>query len=143
MGTHYSGTWFPCNGKRKALKDSSHGGQHGATLFAHRGKITANGTKSRCPLFTAKGAGNLLLDLDHPQIAFGQIVRKRHRKIVQERKHLLGPFEQGIQEILGIGLFGPTMFLWRGRRLRWGSWRHQNSGALRRIALSEDFKILE
>src|SRR5258708_5423168 len=77
-----SGAWLPRNRKGRAIKDGSHGGKHGTTLFAHRGKITANGTKSRRSLFTAKRAGNLLLAFDHPEISFGLIVRKRHRKII-------------------------------------------------------------
>src|SRR5205807_6740878 len=94
-----SGTRLPCNGKRRSLKDGSKGLKHGATLFAHRRKITANGTKSRGSLFTAKGAGNLLLDLHHAKISFGQIVGKRHPKIIQESEHLLGPFEKSVQQI--------------------------------------------
>jgi hypothetical protein len=33
---NYSGPRFPCEPKRRAFKDGSHGSQHGTTLFTHR-----------------------------------------------------------------------------------------------------------
>jgi hypothetical protein len=74
-----------------------------------------------------------LLDLEHAQIALREIVGKRHRKIIQESQHLLGAFEQGIQEIFRIALFWPTLFL------GWGESKLMVGGK----ALLEQFKILD
>jgi hypothetical protein len=43
--------------------------------FTHHQRIAADSTKSRGSLFTAKGAGNLLLK--HPEVVFSEIVGKR------------------------------------------------------------------
>ena len=64
------------------MEDSSHGSQQRAALLTHGGEIATNDTKGRGPLRTAKGAGNLLLHFDHPQISLRLVVgpsRQLHR----------------------------------------------------------------
>lgn len=104
----------PCDRERRTSKDRSQGSKHRATLFAHGGEIAANDTKGRGPLLTAKGAGNLLLDLDHAQISFGLVIGKRHQQIIQESEHLLGPVEKSVQKVFRVILFGSASFLGQG-----------------------------
>src|SRR5215471_14485677 len=110
----------PCDRERRTSKDSCHGCKQRATLFAHRGKIAADDTKGCSPVGTAKGASNFLLHFRHAQIALRLVVRKRNPQIVEDGQDLLGPCEQGIQQILGLALFGSPCSLprcstgWRG-----------------------------
>src|SRR5258708_24037624 len=134
---NYSGPWFPGNGKGGPLKNRSHSGKHGAALFAHRREIAADDAKSGCPLGTAKGARNLLLDLHHAQIPLGLVVAKRHGEIVQESENLLGSGQQSIQEIFGVCLFATTRLFGNGSL--WGRSLHPMEGK----ALLQNGKILE
>src|SRR6266704_7149472 len=59
-------------------------------LLAHGGKITAEATKDRGSARGAKTARNLLLDLHHPDILFGQIIIERHDELMHE------PQDQGL-----------------------------------------------
>jgi hypothetical protein len=82
-------------------------------------KITADAAKSGGNSRTAKGASNLLLHFGHPKVALGLVVRKRNPQVVEHGQDLIGSCEQGIQEILGLALFGPLCSLSRfstGRR---------------------------
>src|SRR6266566_8887372 len=56
-------------------------------LLAQGGKVTANTTKHRHPVFGAEAPGDLLLDFDHPQISLRLVVVKRYGKIEQEPQH--------------------------------------------------------
>jgi hypothetical protein len=58
------------------------------TLLAHGGQRAANATKGGRALLAAKGCGDLLLDVDHAQVAPGLIVGKGEREIVQSRMAL-------------------------------------------------------
>jgi hypothetical protein len=131
---NYSGARFPGDGKRRAFKNSRHGSQQRATLFAHGGKITANGAKGRRSPRAAKGARNFLLDLDHPQIALGEVVGKRNREIIQEREDLLGSFEQGIQEIFRVALFWSSQFFGQGR----STWLAGCKALLKHLKIPQD-----
>jgi hypothetical protein len=66
-----------------------------------RGQIATNSAKGLGPSKTAETPGDLLLDLDHPQIALGEIVVKIHAKILQEAEEGLLVFAQPIEETLG------------------------------------------
>jgi hypothetical protein len=46
-------------------------------VFAHGGDIRANGTEGISARVGAEGAGDFLFDLDHSDIAFGEVVIKR------------------------------------------------------------------
>lgn len=85
-------------------------------LFSKSGEIAANTAKGSGSLFTAEGAGDFLLDLDHPQIPFGQIVVKGGMQIQQESQHLRFAGEQAIQKIALSTLFGSSAFAWRRQR---------------------------
>ncbi len=75
--------------------------QQRQALFAQGGQIATNSAKGLGPSKTAETPGDLLLDLDHPQIALGEIVVKIHAKILQEAEDGLLVFAQPIEETLG------------------------------------------
>jgi hypothetical protein len=60
------------------LKGSSKGVEHGMPLLAHGAQITANGTEGSGTHIAAKGPRNLLLHLDHAQVALRLIVGNRN-----------------------------------------------------------------
>jgi len=66
---------------------------------------------------TAKGAGDFLLDFDHPNIALSQIVVKRHIQIVQKRENRILMGTQAIQQIASGMLPGLASFAGS----RWGT----------------------
>src|SRR5437660_7003692 len=78
----------PGNRERMADKDSSQSLKHAMTLLTHGGEIAADATKRRQSGLTAKGARNLLLHLDHAQVALGLIVGKGNGQIVQKGQDL-------------------------------------------------------
>ncbi len=63
-------------------EDSSKGLKQRAALLVHSRKVAADAGIGSGPILAAKGASYFLLNLDHAQIAFGQIVgpsRQLHR----------------------------------------------------------------
>src|SRR5437867_9717631 len=100
-------------------------------LLAQRREITADAAKDRHPLFGTEAARDLLLNLDHAQIALGEVVIERHGKIVQEAEY--GPFalRESIQQVACRALFGSASCSLLG----W--WRGGISG----IAFGEDLVI--
>ena len=90
------------------MEDSSQSREHGVSLLMHRRQIPADAAKSGDPRGTTKDAGNLLLHFGPAQIPLGLVVRQRNAQIVQQPQHLLGPPQQGIQQILGLALLGPA-----------------------------------
>ncbi len=78
------------------MEDSGKSREHGVSLLLHRRQIAADAAKSRGPSRTAKGASNLLLHFDHPQVALSLIVRKWNREVVEQRQHLFGTLKQCI-----------------------------------------------
>src|SRR2546421_8804019 len=89
--------------------------QEGESLFAQRGQIATNPTKSLCTTKTAETARDLLLDLDHAQIAFGEIVVKIHAQIFQKAQDRFLVFAQAVEQISGGTLFASALFArWSG-----------------------------
>src|SRR5438270_12657039 len=84
-------------------------------LFAQRGQIAANPAKSVCTSKTAETARDLLLDLDHAQIAFSEVVVKIHAQIFQKAEDGFLVFVQAVEQISGGTLFASPLFP------RWGS----------------------
>jgi len=60
--------------EKVSSKDRSESVKHGMTLFAHRAEIAADPAKGSDARFTAKGASDLLLNIDHAKIPLGLIV---------------------------------------------------------------------
>ena len=65
-------------------KSSLQGRKQRETLFAQGGQIAANATKCLSASKTAEAARDLLLHLDHAQIAFSEVVVKIHAQIFQK-----------------------------------------------------------
>ena len=86
-------------------------------LFAQRGQIAANARKGFRSRHAAEAAGDLLLHLDHAQIALRQIVIKIHAEVFQEAQDRLLVFAQPIQQIAGGTLFAAPACA-RGRQWR-------------------------
>src|SRR6266852_1338343 len=100
---------------RMTSKSGLQSRQEGESLFAQGGQIAANPAKSACTPKTAETARDLLLDLDHAQIAFGEIVVKIHAKIFQKAEDGFLVFAQAVEQISGGTLFASALFP------RWGS----------------------
>src|SRR5437764_11595974 len=80
----------PSDGKRMTIEDGNKSSEQRMTLLAHSRKVGAYATKAGSSLFGSERARNLLLDFCHPQIAFGLVVRKWQRKVIEESQHLIG-----------------------------------------------------
>ncbi len=64
-----------------AGEDTLQRGKDRLALFLERGEVAAHATEDNGAGRTAKTAGDLLLDLDHAQIAFGLIVVEGHAPV--------------------------------------------------------------
>jgi len=82
-----------------------------------RGKcIAANAAELVGPVRAAETAGDLALDFEHAQVAFGLIVVEGHAEVMQERQDG-GPMRhQPIEQVACRRLFGSSPFAsrWRG-----------------------------
>lgn len=86
-------------------------------LFAQGGERASNPAEVNRASRTAEGARHLLLDFEHAQIAFGQIVVERNVQTLHEEQGSLLMFAQSIQQIAARMLFGSASFsLWAGKR---------------------------
>src|SRR5947209_15488932 len=96
-------------------KSSLQGRKQRETLFAQGGQIAANATKCLSASKTAEAARDLLLHLDHAQIAFSEVVVKIHAQIFQKAEDGFLVFVQAVEQISGGTLFASPLFP------RWGS----------------------
>jgi site-specific DNA recombinase len=71
-------------------------------------RLAAQAAEGRRAAFTTEGAGDLLLDFDHAQVALCLVVGERDAEVGQEGQHTLRLSQQGIEQILGGSLFGPA-----------------------------------
>ncbi|MDW8327554.1 MAG: hypothetical protein RMK99_13410 [Anaerolineales bacterium] len=53
-------------------------------MLAQRREIAANAAELVSSFRAAKAAGDLALDLEHAQVAFGLIIAERHAEVMQE-----------------------------------------------------------
>src|SRR6266566_8491515 len=95
------------------------GSQQSKPLLAQRREIASDATKGHSESLRAETAGDLLLDLDHPNVALGKAIVKRHGEIVQEQQHRLLVSGQAIQQIASRRLFASSSLpdFWWG--IRW------------------------
>ena len=63
------------------------GSQHSQTLLAHCREIASDAAKGYSASRRAETAGDLLLDLDHPNVALRKAIVKRHGEVIQEQQH--------------------------------------------------------
>src|SRR5258708_28974073 len=96
------------------------GGQQSETLLEQRREIASDAAEGHSASRRAKTAGDLLLDLHHPDIALREAVVERHGEVVQEQQYRLLVRRQTIEQIAGRRLFAPTPsadLWWRIRRV--------------------------
>ena len=89
-------------------QDLLQGIQQRSTLFAQGREIATNATKGSSTTRRAKAAGNLLLDLEHAHVPFGQIIVKRHRQVVQEQQDGILLLAQPVQQVLRNSLLATS-----------------------------------
>jgi len=90
--------------------------EHRLFLFPSRGDVAADGTELLGSVNGAECAGDLLLDLDHPQVSLALVVVEGHTEVVHEGQDFPWVVPEAIQEVLGRGLFLSPPFL-LGRRI--------------------------
>ena len=64
------------------------------SLFAQGGQVATHAGKGAGPFLGAKGAGDFLLQFDHTQVPFGQIVIKRYTQIGGKAQHFVAVLVQ-------------------------------------------------
>src|SRR5438445_12622716 len=93
--------------------------QYSKTLLAQGREIAADAAEGHRSRRRAETAGDLLLDLDHADIALRQAIVEGHREVVQEAQHRLQVLGEAIQQIARRRLFAPTSLAALWRRIRW------------------------
>ena len=75
-----------------------HGRKQRQTLLAHRRQVASDTTEGLSTGKCSEADGDLLLHLDHPNIALGEVLVKRHGQILQEPENGLLVAEQTIEQ---------------------------------------------
>jgi len=88
-------------------------GKQRQTLLVQRRQIATDATEGGGSRFAAKGAGDLLLHFDHPNITFSLVIVKWHHEAVQESQHRFLIAVQAIQQIACCALLGASFFAGR------------------------------
>src|SRR5579875_1985348 len=84
------------------------------TLLAQGGKVATNAAKGLSSSLAAKTPRNLLLHLDHAEIALGLVVIKRHGKVDGKAQHRIAVEGQPVQQIACRMLFASSLLFWNG-----------------------------
>src|SRR5713101_4020081 len=94
------------------------GSQHSKALLAHCREIASDAAEGHSASRRAETAGDLLLDLDHPNIALREAIVERHGEVVQEQQHRLLVRGQAIKQITSHRVIAssPLDGFWRGSR---------------------------
>src|SRR5215469_2314202 len=74
-------------------------GEQRHVLLAQRGQIAANATKGCDASFTAEGARDFLLHLDHPHITLSLVIVKRHGEVGEEGEHRFFAYLKPIKQV--------------------------------------------
>src|SRR5215203_2937854 len=80
------------------------------TLFEHGREIRAETTSSLRTRPRAKTTGDFLLNLDHANIAFHQIIVERHGKIIDKGEDLAALKVESLSQVAGFGLLDAPAF---------------------------------
>src|SRR5467141_951637 len=83
-------------------------GQHSDPLLTQRREIASDAAEGLSTSRRAETAGDLLLDLHHPNIALREAIVERHSEVVQEQQYGLLVRGQAIEQIASCRLFAPT-----------------------------------
>src|SRR4051812_37541370 len=90
------------------------------TLLEHGGEIRAETTSGLSTRPTAKTTGDFLLNLDHADVAFDQIIVERHSKIIDKGQDLVALKVEAFCQVAGFGLLDAATFTF-GPAIRRGS----------------------
>ena len=82
--------------------------QNWLTIFAGGRDIAADLAEDFRAHIAAEPARHFLLDFNHPNVAFRQIIIKRHLKIPHKCQHFFGMVSQAVEQVFGEALFDPT-----------------------------------
>src|SRR5215471_16915206 len=95
------------------------GSQQSTTLLTQRREIAADAAKGHRASLRAETTGDLLLHLDHANIALRKTVVKRHGEVVQEQQHRFLVCREAIEQIARRRLFASSALacFWWG--IRW------------------------
>src|SRR5689334_25190782 len=93
---------------------SFEGSEEGVALLAQRREVAAQDTEGIRTGPRAEGAGDLLLHLDHAQVAFGLVVVEGNGEVIEEGQHLVLIEPEPIQQIARGRLLAPTSAPGRG-----------------------------
>lgn len=85
-------------------------------MLAGGGQVAAKGQECAGAGLAAPAAGDLLLDLDHPDVAFGLVVVERDAEVGGEAQHVVAVAGQPGQQRAGWAQGGPAAFAGAGRR---------------------------
>ena len=77
-------------------------------VLACRGDVTADAAEVHKCLDAAKGAGDLLAQLHHPQIPFRLVVVEGHGEVAHEGEDFIGVVAEAVEQIAGIALLAAT-----------------------------------
>src|SRR5215203_595413 len=80
------------------------------TLLEHGREIRTEATSGLSARPTAKTAGDFLLNFDHTNVTFDEIIVERHGKIIDKGKDLAALKVEAFSQIACFGLLGATAF---------------------------------
>ncbi len=93
------------------------------SILTCRGNVASNETELISAILGAERPRDFLFDLDHAHISFGQVVIKRHAKVIHKGQRFRLEGLETVKQILGWGLLdspsllGLVLRFWR-RRIR-------------------------
>ena len=76
-------------------------------MLAQGGHIRPYATESVGTGGIPERVGDLLLDLEHPQVALGLVIVEGHGPVAQEREHRIRMGPQAVEELARLALFEP------------------------------------
>ena len=100
-------------------KESGEKSKGSIVLLVHSREVRTEATSRVRARPTAKTAGDFLLNFDHVDVAFCQIIVERHGKIIGKGQDMVTSKVEAFRQIVGFGLLNTTTFtlgpaLWRG-----------------------------
>ena len=104
------------------VKESGEKGKEGMTLLVHSREIRTDETSGLSARPTAKAAGDFLLNFDHANIAFDQIIVEGDSKIIDKSQNLSALPIETFSEITRFALLGaPALAFGPALRRRLGN----------------------
>src|SRR3954454_10140221 len=91
-------------------KESSEKGKGSMTLLEHGREIRAEAASRLSARPTAKTTGYFLLNLNHADVAFDEIIVERHSKIIDKGKDLVTLPVEALGKVAGFGLLDAAAF---------------------------------